>query len=285
MRHGRTSRVGLIFQAAVVGLAFAMWCGPAFGQGGGGGGAGGGGAGGGGAGGGGAGGGGAGGGGAGGTGTGGGTGSIGSGSLIFGNIGLGSSGVTNPSGTSPISSVNFQQPYMASPLTSGFGSNMSLKSQNSLALAAATGSSNSLVSGKGTFGVVEYKATTTNPIINNNIRAMTATATAATATTSAAVGYTTAGVQRTPKFVTNVSPRMMVAGTPPAQVQAGLNSVLAESISAMPTARNLNVAVGDQNVVVLRGTVATEEERRFAEGLLRLTPGVTYVDNQIQIQR
>jgi BON domain len=284
MKYGRTSRVSLLVQVMVVGLSLAAWSAPAFGQGGGGGGAGGGGGG---AGGGGAGGGGAGGGGAGGggTGTGGGGGSIGSGSLIFGNIGLGSSGVTNPSGTSPISSVNFQQPYMASPLTSGFGSNMSLKSQNTLALAAATGSANTVVTGKGTFGVTEYKVTTTNPVLNNNIRATAAAASAGTISTSAAVGFTTAGTPRAPKFVTNISPRMMVPAMPPAQIQASLNTVLAQSASALPTGRNLNVAVGDQNVVVLRGTVATEDERRFAEGLIRLTPGVQYVDNQIQIQQ
>jgi len=72
-------------------------------------------------------------------GKGGGLGSIGSGTLIFGNSGSGSSGVTS-TGTSPISSVNNLIPYYGSPLASGFGPNVTLKSQNGLTFLNGTSS-------------------------------------------------------------------------------------------------------------------------------------------------
>jgi ferric-dicitrate binding protein FerR (iron transport regulator)/tetratricopeptide (TPR) repeat protein len=68
-----------------------------------------------------------------------GTGQIGSGVLLFGGSGTGSSGVHYWNGTAFISQINPLNYYMASPYTSGFGSNVTLKSQNSLALATTTG--------------------------------------------------------------------------------------------------------------------------------------------------
>jgi osmotically-inducible protein OsmY len=290
MTHGRTSRVGLLVRSVVVVLGFTVWCMPAFGQGAGGagaggGGAGGGGAGGGGAGGGGAGGGGAGGGGAGGGGTGGGGGSIGSGTLLFGTSGTGSSGVTNPSGTSPISTINPLNYYMASPLTSGYASNVTLKSQNSLALATTTGSATTIVSGKGTFGVAEYKATTANIQVNNGIRAMTtAAAAASTGAGTTFAGLSTSGTKRAGQYYTTVDRDMYTASAivPPVQLQTDLRSALAQSSGLV--GQNVNVLVDGQDTVLLQGTVATERDRQLAEGLIRLTPGVRFVRNEIAVQ-
>ena len=282
MTQGCTSRVGLLVRSVVVVLGFTVWCLPAFGQGAGGG-AGGGGAGGGGAGG--AGGGGAGGGGAGGGGTGGGTGNIGLGTLLFGTSGTGSSGVTNPSGTSPISTINPLSYYMASPYASGFGSNVTLKSQNSLALATTTGSSTTIVTGKGTFGVAEYKATTTTPQLNNGIRAATVAAAAATTGTGTTfAGLSTSGTKRAGQYYTTVDRDMYSASAilPPVQLQTDLRSALAQSSGL--AGQNVNVSVDGQDTVLLQGTVATERDRQLAEGLIRLTPGVRFVRNEIAVQ-
>jgi hypothetical protein len=282
MKQGRKSRVGLLIRGLVVISAFSLWCMPALGQGGGGGaGGGGGGAGGGGAGGGGA------GGGAGGAGTGtsSGTSSVGTG-MIFGTTGSGSPGVTNPTGTAPISTVNPLNYYFASPTTAGYGSNVTLQSQNSIALSTAGGAGGTLVTGKGTFGVTDYKAPTAvqqaTITVNNGIRATTAAAATATSTATNP-GFTTMGTKRAAAYYTTVSPRMMSAPPSAGGLQTNLQTVFAQS-SALPTAQNLNVSVDGQQTVLLRGTVGSEDERTMAEGLARLTPGVRAVDNQIQVR-
>jgi hypothetical protein len=255
----------------VLGLSLAT---PAFASGGGGGGGGG-------AGGGGAGGGGAGGGG----GTSSGTTSVGTG-MIFGTTGSGSPGVTNPTGTSPISTVNPLNYYFASPTTSGYGPNVTLQAQNSIALATAGGAGGTLVTGKGTFGVADYKAPTAvqqaTIRVNNGITATTAAASAASSATTNP-GFTTMGTKRTAAYYTTVSPRMGVTPASAGVLQTELQTTLARS-SALPTAQNLGVSMDGQQTVVLRGTVATDDERMMAEGLARLTPGVRAVDNQIIVR-
>ncbi len=46
---------------------------------------------------------------------------------------------------------------------------------------------------------------------------------------------------------------------------------------------NLQILVDNNNVVLLRGTVISEKEKTLVEGLIRLTPGVRYVQNELQI--
>jgi BON domain len=65
------------------------------------------------------------------------------------------------------------------------------------------------------------------------------------------------------------------------QVQSAVEQVLARSTSLSPS-RNIRVAV-EGPAVVLRGTVASEHDRRLAEALVRLTPGVFDVRNELEV--
>jgi len=63
-------------------------------------------------------------------------------------------------------------------------------------------------------------------------------------------------------------------------LQAELRGVL-ENVSAISSA-NIQVVVAGPTVI-LRGRVADENERRLAEGLVRLTPGVHEVRNELRL--
>jgi hypothetical protein len=73
--------------------------------------------------------------------------------------------------------------------------------------------------------------------------------------------------------------------SPPAQLQlrTDLQQVLARS-SSLPSKESIQVMT-DGNVIVLRGTVADEREKRLAESLLRLTPGVRQISNELEVSR
>jgi osmotically-inducible protein OsmY len=52
--------------------------------------------------------------------------------------------------------------------------------------------------------------------------------------------------------------------------------------SSLPSRAGIQ-AVADGDVVVLRGTVATDQERRLAEAIARLTPGV-FIRNELELK-
>lgn len=68
--------------------------------------------------------------------------------------------------------------------------------------------------------------------------------------------------------------------TTPPQRQLNLEAVLARSTTL--GTRNIRVEV-DGNAVILRGSVADPADRRRAENLLRLTPGVRLVKNELTV--
>jgi len=147
-----------------------------------------------------------------------------------------------------------------------------LKSQNGLnfsgnSSSTTTYSANVVVSNKGTFGVPLFAAS----------KATTA-GTLSTATTQ--TGFNTMGTPRTPQYYTTIdfemAPRMPVA-----QKLDILQSSLQNS-GSIKGARNLVVTVENQTVV-LGGTVATERDRRLAEALVRMEPGVRDVRNEILV--
>lgn len=70
--------------------------------------------------------------------------------------------------------------------------------------------------------------------------------------------------------------------TQPGELQSNLRQVLSRS-SDLAGNGSLEVVLDGQTVVV-RGTVAEAEQRRLAENLLRLSPGVRTVRNEIQVQ-
>src|SRR5262249_25968089 len=66
------------------------------------------------------------------------------------------------------------------------------------------------------------------------------------------------------------------------QLESDLRSVIARS-TELAANRNIEVLL-DGQTVVLKGTVADLDERRLAENLLRLTPGVHAVRNELVVQ-
>ncbi len=68
----------------------------------------------------------------------------------------------------------------------------------------------------------------------------------------------------------------------PAQMQADLQTVIGRSsMIANPSAINISM---DGPIVVLRGNVKDEDEARTAEGMIRLSPGVKQVRNELKFQ-
>jgi osmotically-inducible protein OsmY len=113
-----------------------------------------------------------------------------------------------------------------------------------------------------------YAATTTTT---------TGAASSATATTT---GFTTAGTRRAPPYITTVGfrrgPRIA-----PAEMQADIRQALDRS-PRLSNGRAIQLAING-TTVVLQGAVASARERRVAELLARMTPGVRDVRNELRI--
>jgi len=172
---------------------------------------------------------------------------------------------------------------MSSPLVAGSALGLQLRSQNSFALDSATSQASTVVTNAGKFGTILSAATTTGTKTGTTGQAGAGGGTASTS--NSGTGFTTVGVKRTPQFATrpdeNILPRQGLAQVP-LQMQADVRSALTET-TVFPAGRNVSVAVNDQQQVVLTGTVASERDRMMAEGLVRLTPGVQFVRNEIVV--
>jgi hypothetical protein len=91
--------------------------------------------------------------------------------------------------------------------------------------------------------------------------------------------YPNTGGRRMPSYA--VAPTFEYRTAGPNQLQTEVEQVLTRSTSLSPN-REIRVEVQGP-VVVLRGTVANEHDRRLAEGLVRLTPGVQDVRNELKM--
>lgn len=107
------------------------------------------------------------------------------------------------------------------------------------------------------------------------------TTTTSSTTPTQGIGFTTFGQPRAPVYSTSLAsgfhaPKMSVA-----QVQANAR----EAISGSTMLANKNNIKVDTNgtVVLLNGTVASETERAVAEGMVRMTPGVSNVVNNLVV--
>jgi hypothetical protein len=99
--------------------------------------------------------------------------------------------------------------------------------------------------------------------------------------TSGGMGWNTAGMNRTPSYGTNLGSTtpMIAVGNP--QLQLRVQNVVLNS-TRLPSRSGIRVGVVGQTVV-LQGTVSDDHERRLAESIIRLTPGVRDVQNQLVI--
>jgi hypothetical protein len=86
-------------------------------------------------------------------------------------------------------------------------------------------------------------------------------------------------IRPTPYLAT---PAFIARPVAPPRVRTDLQQVLARS-TALPSGRGMQVVM-DGSVVVLQGRVADDHERRLAEAMLRLSPGVREIRNELGVQ-
>ncbi len=153
---------------------------------------------------------------------------------------------------------------------------------------------------QGTFGQPLYNTTTTGQA--NTLLGGAGRLTGAGGAGIAGIGRVGAGAADTTAFASSAGTRRSLTYTteialdppPPAaapppgppplmtRMRTEVAQVVARS-SALPSRGNINVVMED-DVVVLRGAVVSERERRFAEGLVRTTPGVREVRNELEVR-
>jgi hypothetical protein len=98
--------------------------------------------------------------------------------------------------------------------------------------------------------------------------------------TSLNSGFAMPVISRGPRFTVGLGFESPVGTTNP-QLGKELESQLANSPS-FPAGKNISVTV-ENNVVILRGKVADDHERDLAEAVIRLSPGVYNVRNELMV--
>ena len=68
---------------------------------------------------------------------------------------------------------------------------------------------------------------------------------------------------------------------PPSQMQTDLRGMI-DASSGIANAKGISIAAGEGGVVVLKGAAKDEDEARLIEGMIRLTPGVRSVQNELK---
>lgn len=192
-------------------------------------------------------------------------GSIGSSSGLGGSSSLGGSqssspfiprntptGTSSRTGTTGVATSNIFSAYYANPFTAG--------------MTNSTGK---------TFGAPLYTITATTGLLGG------ATATLGTSSTFGPSGTNPSYFgRRSPTYITVLG--FDPPETLPNELQAKLQQVVARS-SKLPSSPTIRV-VFDGNIVVLRGMVANDRERRMAENIIRLSPGVRHVRNELMLR-
>ena len=197
--------------------------------------------------------------------------SSGSSGSFTGSSGSGaSSGSGNSSGGSssnPGSTTQFGR-YYGNPLYNGLAtsSGSSASSTGSKYLRAAPVSVN--------LGNPLYNAASLN---TTSTRGSTGIGTQGTGTTFA--GANSAGIRRSPGYVTEAVFEMPARATLET-MRPELQSVLSRA-TRLPSRDSIRVTT-DGDTVVLRGQVRDERERRLAEAMIRLSPGVRLVRNELK---
>jgi hypothetical protein len=192
--------------------------------------------------------------------------------------------------------INSFTPYMGSPYAAAMGQNNTLTPSNSLS------SSSSGTSGISNFQLLEALSATQgtiafgNPLYPQTKGTNTGTTMGGglggggTGTTIGGrfPGVSTVGMRRAPTFVTALAEDLKPSGyssivPPPNQMVMELRGALDRSTSLREPS-NIRLYMED-STVVLQGVVASDKERRLAEGLVRVTPGVRDVRNELVVNR
>jgi hypothetical protein len=125
---------------------------------------------------------------------------------------------------------------------------------------------------------VWYNSTTPFGVPTFNITATTPVGTVTITTVVPQPVINSIGIRRAPAYTTGIAFDYTPRG--PAAIRTDLQSVIARS-SRLPSRDNIRVSM-DGSTVVLSGRVATDRERRLADAIVRLTPGVQSVRNELQ---
>jgi BON domain-containing protein len=110
----------------------------------------------------------------------------------------------------------------------------------------------------------------------------TGTTTGTAATQSQATGFTTLGMSKAPAYVTALSPDFAITRVSSSKLQSELLATLQRS-SALRGQGKIDLTVTKNGQVILKGDVSRDQLRRLAEGLVRMTPGVSDVQNELQV--
>jgi hypothetical protein len=201
-----------------------------------------------------------------------------SGSFIGGSTG-GSSGSflgatsgtssTSSSGSQSVGGTTFLGPYFGNPLSLGLSTN---------------GNNSSPTSSQYTFGVPLYTVTGTNGGTGSSYLGLAGSSGSGslggTATASnSSFGATSMGTRRAPSYTTQLG--FTYKPESPAHLQTDLQQVIARS-NRLAAGDKIQVLV-DGQTIVLRGTVTDDHDRRLAEALVRLTPGVHDLRNELAV--
>jgi hypothetical protein len=138
-------------------------------------------------------------------------------------------------------------------------------------------------SGRTTFGSPLYATTTSTNISTTNLgtlgNRLGGTGTGLYSSGGYSSNSATSGVRRAPAYTATLG--FPYTPATPSKLQTDVQQKLANS-TALTSSRNIQVVV-DGSTVVLQGRVADDRDRRLAESLVRLTPGVRDVQNNIEV--
>jgi hypothetical protein len=178
------------------------------------------------------------------------------------------SGTTNTgrTGSQSVGSTTFLGPYFGNPLSLGIaGTNGTLPSSPTFGtpLISVTG----LTGGSGTSSY-------------GGLAGAGGSAAGSAITSTGTVNATSFGVRRAPQYTTTLGFEPPLRA--PTRVQTDVQQFISRS-ERLPSRNNIRVEV-EGPLVVLRGSVADEHERRLAEALARLTPGVHDLRNELAVR-
>lgn len=170
---------------------------------------------------------------------------------------------------------------------------------NPLALGLATSAVGSGASANGSrylrpypvqlsFGQALYNATTgtgtgTATVTRGGAQGATGFGSASVSSSSSFPGASSVGIRRAPSYMTETA--FDQPGPPPrtqAVLRSDLQAVIARS-SRLPSRDGIRVTADTNGVVILRGRVRDDRERRLAESMVRLSPGVVQVRNELRV--
>jgi len=181
-------------------------------------------------------------------------------------------------------STSFMGPYYATPLAIGYGplnsgSTQAYSPTNNPAFGVAfanTGTAGGTNSGRGTAGGL------------GGVGAMGAQGASNLTGSVDFVPLSSSGIRRNLPYAAEVNfegsqAQMDGPGMAAAKLTNDLNSVIARS-SRLPSASGIDVSI-DQGIVVLKGAVASDKERRVLEAMVRMSPGVREIRNEVRVGR